>query len=491
MRKSFFILILSTLMPAALSAQSSDAAYPEGSYINELPAEESERPYAVDINVKRVTEKNQDRDGRVNCGYIEVTDNKTEKVIYEGDLQYFGKGLKSGVGSGVYYFNVILSDGQMDRIGLRKDPQLNLQIVSLTGPLGNHPFLKEKMFMAPLNGSWTPATVEVYTEKDLLENLEDAQNDYDKDRIEYRTRGYGNVKQYVKAHTGLNPNLPKYAKPKGTVVVAIREKSDNSSTKISELKSGQSLLVVDEYNGWCQVKLGTGKYGWVPLSAVTLSNNAGSTASTASSTSTASTATSSSAATAKPVTSTATAKPATSTATAKPATSTAAATPAITTSFVLSNGKLGPLSIGQTVASLPKSVAGLYDSYKVTKEEKGDEEGTWIEEWVHFIKGGKTIFKAFVDDNKKLVSFGLQQGSSFIKTSEGYYVGYNARELFNKKRMQWTTYFIGTAFARSGHFEFHIDSEDLINADSPSKATDIKASAKISQIFYYKDLPEE
>lgn len=471
--------ILIALLAAAsmnVAAQSSDAAYPEGTFINELPAEESERPYAVDINVKRVTEKNPDRDGRVNCGYISVTDNKTEKVIYEGDLKYHGKGLKGGVGNGIYYFNVILSDGQMDRIGLRKDDKLNLEIVSLTGPLGNHPFLKEKLFLAPLNGSWTPATIEVFTEKQLLKNLHDAQDDYDKDRIEYRTRGYGNVQQYIKAHTGLNPNLPKYAKPKGSSAINIREQADASAAKMSELAPGQSLLVVDEYNGWCQVKLGTSKYGWVSLGVVTLSNNAG-TAQTSTQTTTNSTLQpvgkqSSTDSTQQPV--------------GKPSTQTAAK-PAAATSFVLGNGKLGPLSVGQTVASLPKSVAGLYDNYKVTKEEHGDEEGTWMEEWVHFYKGGKEIFKAFVDDNKKLSSFALQPGSSFIKTTEGYYVGYNARELFNKKRMEWTNYYTGTAFARSGHFEFHINDDDLDGADIPSKASHIKASAKISEIIYYQE----
>ena len=463
MSRTLGLGVMAALVSMNVAAQSSDAAYPEGTFINELPAEEYERPYAVDINVKRVTEKNPDRDGRVNCGYISVSDNKTEKVVYEGDLKYHGKGLKGGVGNGIYYFNVILSDGQMDRIGLRKDDQLNLEIVSLTGPLGNHPFLKEKLFLAPLNGSWTPATIEVYTEKDLLENLQDAQNDYDKDRIEYRTRGYGNVQQYVKAHKGLNPKLPKYAKPKGTSAINIRELADAKATKISELAPGQSLLVVDEYNGWCQVKLGTGNYGWVSLSVVTLSNNAGTTQ-TATQTSSSSTLQS-----------------------VGQSTTQTAAKPAAATSFVLGNGKLGSLSIGQTVASLPKSIAGLYDNYKVKKEERGDEDGTWMEEWVHFYKGGKEVFKAFVDDNRKLCSFALQPGSSFIKTTEGYYVGFNARELFNKKRMEWTTYYTGTAFARSGHFEFHINADDLDGADSPSKASDIKSSAKIVEIIYYKD----
>lgn len=451
MKKSISIMILTALMPVSLSAQSSDAAYPESYWINEVQGT-TERPYDVYISVTRVTEKNPDRDGKVNCGYITVTDNKTDKVVYDGDLSYFGKGLKSGVGNGVYYFNVTLADGRVDRLGIRKDQKLNLEIVSLTGPMGSHPFTKEELYQGPLNGSWTPACAEVTTEKELLKALREAQDDYDKERIAHRTRGFGDVQLYIKAHTGLNPNLPKSAKLKGSAAITIREKADAASAKLGEMAPAQSLMVVDEYNGWCQVKMGTGKYGWVPLSAVTLSNSGSSADSQASA----------------------------QTPTLKPAAS----------SFVLGNGKLGPLSISQTVASLPKSVAGLYDRYQVKTEERGDEDGTWTETWVHFYKGGKVIFKAFVDDNKKLVSFALEEGSSFIKTSEGYYVGYNARELFNKKRMQWQNWYIGTAFARSGHFEFHIPDEGLNGTEIPTKASDVKPSAKISEIIYYKDLPE-
>lgn len=464
------------LMPLALSAQSSDAAYPEGTWINELPGEEN-RPYNVEIQVKRVTEKVEDYDGLIGCGYIRVSGNNVE---YEGLLTYHGKGLKSGVGNGIYYFDVKTKDGHTDLLGIKKTADLDLRITSITGAMADNAFKKETLFLSPMNGSWTPATIEVMTEKELLKALQDAQDDYDKDRIAYRTRGYGNVQQYIKAHKGLNANQPKYAKVKGTAAVAILEKSDESSEKTSEMKAGQPLLVVDEYNGWCQVKLGTGKYGWVPLSSVTLTNNGGSTS--AQSTTASSTATSSTAATAKASTSTTV-----STSTASTSTT---SKPATAKSFVLGNGKLGPLSIGQTISSLTKSVDGLYDSYKVVKEERADEEESWTETWVHFYKGGKVIFKAFVDDANKFVSFTLEEGSSFIKTTEGYYVGYNARELFNKKRMTWETWYMGTAFARKGHFEFHIPDDGLQGADFPSKASDIKATAKISQIIYYKDLPQ-
>jgi hypothetical protein len=161
-----------------------------------------------------------------------------------------------------------------------------------------------------------------------------------------------------------------------------------------------------------------------------------------------------------------------------------------TESFVLGDGKLGPLSLGQTTATLPKKVAGLYDSYKIKTEEFADMDDSWTETYCYFYKGGKAIFKALVNDKKRLESFTLDKGSSFIKTSEGFFVGGSARDLFSKKPMTWETWYTGTAFARKGHWEFHIPSDDLNGADFPAKLSDIKSTAKISMIVYYKSLPQ-
>ena len=157
------------------------------------------------------------------------------------------------------------------------------------------------------------------------------------------------------------------------------------------------------------------------------------------------------------------------------------------TSFVLGNNKLGPLSLGQTVASLPESVDGLYDSYKYDKVEIENEmEGSWTEEWCYFYKDGKEIFKAYAE-GKKLGSFVLEEGSSFIKTTEGYYVGYNARELFSQKRLSWETWYTGTTFARDGQFEYHISSDDITGGNEiPTRVDNIRETAEIVQIAYYK-----
>ena len=89
------------------------------------------------------------------------------------------------------------------------------------------------------------------------------------------------------------------------------------------------------------------------------------------------------------------------TAVKKTTTTAKAATTASAASFTLTNGKLGPLFIGQTVASIPKSVAGLYDRYEYTKEDIENEmDGDYTLELCHFYKGGKEIFQCNADDKK-------------------------------------------------------------------------------------------
>ena len=284
MMRHYFVLVLTAAMLPAVSvnvlAQSSDAAYPEGTWISELPAEEFVKPYYIEMEVKRVTEADKEHNGIVDCGYITVNENKTEKTILEGPLTYAGKGLQKSMSNGVYYFNVKAKSGRTMQLGVRKTAEANLHFVSLTGELGNHPFLKDTCQMMPLNGSWTPATIEPYTEKELLQSLKEALDDYDKDRIAHRTRGFGDVRQYIKAHQSLDPNLPKYAKPKGTAKINIRKERNTQAPVIGELPVGKSLLVVDEYDGWCQVRTSEKVYGWVSLSVVTLSNSKGVTATT-------------------------------------------------------------------------------------------------------------------------------------------------------------------------------------------------------------------
>lgn len=152
--------------------------------------------------------------------------------------------------------------------------------------------------------------------------------------------------------------------------------------------------------------------------------------------------------------------------------------------FTLTNGKLGPIQTGQRFANIPATYEGLYDKYAYKKEtmwgEGGDE---WEEEYYQFTKAGKKIFRVLIYDGK-IGSIELQAGSaSIVKTQEGFYVGYPARTLFTKKRMEWTTYYEGTAFATSGHYTYYVNDSDL-NTDSPDKVSDFKPNAKISMIVY-------
>lgn len=152
--------------------------------------------------------------------------------------------------------------------------------------------------------------------------------------------------------------------------------------------------------------------------------------------------------------------------------------------FTLTDGKLGPIQTGQRFANIPATYAGLYDKYARRVETKWDEDGEWTEEFYQFTNNGKNIFRVYFDNNKRITSITMEAGSaSIVKTQEGFYVGYPARTLFTKKRMEWMNYFQGIAFATSGHYCYEVKDEDL-NTEIPHKVSDIKPTAKISSITY-------
>lgn len=260
------------LLPITASAQSCDAAYPENIWVNEWEGWTDARPYGVEIEVKRVTEPNAENHNRQDCGYITVVDNKTQKTILSGYLTYCCKGLNNNMSNGIYFFNIAASDGTTPKIGLKRTKD-GMEMVSMTGAMANHPFIKEKFFEMPgRSGTWIPVGAYATTEKELLDNLRGALKDYDKDRAAERTRGFGNVRTYINAHAKLNPLKPKYAKPKANVAIDVRKTRNKNAASLGKLKVGQTLPVVDEYDGWCQVRISESEFGWVPLSAVTLTN---------------------------------------------------------------------------------------------------------------------------------------------------------------------------------------------------------------------------
>ena len=153
--------------------------------------------------------------------------------------------------------------------------------------------------------------------------------------------------------------------------------------------------------------------------------------------------------------------------------------------FTLSNGKLGPVQVGAKFANIPAAYAGLYDKYTKKTQTMEDMDGEWTVVYYQFTKAGKNVFRIDIDDNRVITSITLQAGSaSIVKTPDGFYVGYPARTLFTKKRMEWNTYYDGEVFGISGHYTFKVSSNDLINTDVPQNANQFKSTAKVSSIIY-------
>ena len=164
--------------------------------------------------------------------------------------------------------------------------------------------------------------------------------------------------------------------------------------------------------------------------------------------------------------------------------------------FVLGNGKLGPICIGDDVRYLPKTIPGLYDTFTYFKGyekvyemgmEDDDEAEEVLEERVTFIKNGKEIVSAGVDDGK-IVSFLVGEGASFIRTTNGFHVGSSVRELFRKSpKLNWQRiYFENVVEATSKDYVYTMDSDDLPNTDNPRRAEDFKPTAKIISIYHGK-----
>ncbi|MBO4564994.1 MAG: hypothetical protein J5720_06145 [Bacteroidaceae bacterium] len=152
--------------------------------------------------------------------------------------------------------------------------------------------------------------------------------------------------------------------------------------------------------------------------------------------------------------------------------------------FTLTNGKLGPIQVGKKFANIPATYSGLYDKYTRKKETMSDEDGEWTVDYYQFTKGGKNIFRIDLSEDKSIQSITLQEGSAaIVKTPEGFYVGYPARTLFTKKKMEWDNYYMGTVFATDGKYTYHVNSND-VTSEIPTAASQFKSNAKVSQIEY-------
>ena len=110
-------------------------------------------------------------------------------------------------------------------------------------------------------------------------------------------------------------------------------------------------------------------------------------------------------------------------------------------------------------------------------------DGAWTEEYYQFVKAGKTIFKVYLEEGK-VSAISLLPGSSFIKTPDGFYVGYPAQKLYQQKKMQWEYYLSEPeAFATSGHYTYGVAATDA-KTNSMDKLIGFKPNAKVSIITY-------
>ena len=154
---------------------------------------------------------------------------------------------------------------------------------------------------------------------------------------------------------------------------------------------------------------------------------------------------------------------------------------AVQQSFILKNGTLGPVKKGMAVGSLPKQYSGLYDKITRDKEYYNDED---FDEYLLFTKNGKEIFRTFLDGNKIASICLLSGSSSFIKTSEGIYVGYPAQKLNKEKKLKWEYNMDSVvAWATSGEYTYNVENGDLITDDmNETIVRGFKTGAKICEI---------
>lgn len=286
----FLLLIALTLVCSHAHAQSTDCTYPIGYWVNNasIGGDTDNIPYLVHIEIFRETKPSSDYDNQKGCGSIAVNDNKLDKLVINGQLNYAGKSLKDNSGKNNYCFSVRLSDGRTEQIVFRKVLKTykddngktslysDLEVVSATGILKDHPALREPICRDPVWENYTDdPTHEAETNTALLKALQEA------DRKHIATPGFDNRQLFIASHTNLNTQKPYYATPKGSIAVNIRTYANTAATKIGELKPGTSMLVVDENKGWCELQLSDTQYGWVSLSTVKLSNTAANTPSAA------------------------------------------------------------------------------------------------------------------------------------------------------------------------------------------------------------------
>lgn len=151
--------------------------------------------------------------------------------------------------------------------------------------------------------------------------------------------------------------------------------------------------------------------------------------------------------------------------------------------FILQNGTLGPVKRGMAIGSLPKQYPGLYDKFTRDKEYYNDED---FDEYLLFTKNGQEIFSAYLNENKIGSICLLSGSSSFIKTPEGYYVGYSVNQLNKEKKLEWEHHMDeAETWATSGEYTYYVENNDVIEDDKNELLVrGFKTGAKIIEIAH-------
>jgi len=162
-------------------------------------------------------------------------------------------------------------------------------------------------------------------------------------------------------------------------------------------------------------------------------------------------------------------------------------TQAVAKTFTLTNGKLGPVQVGQRFVNIPATYAGLYDKYTRQTEKEYNEVEDFEMTFVcyQFTKGGNNVFRVIMDGNT-IGAIKLQEGSaSIVKTQKGFYVGYPARDLFSKRLTEWFNIESGKAACFDGNYTYEVNANDRVSSNPIESANDFKPNAKICSITYH------
>ncbi|MBQ7470827.1 MAG: SH3 domain-containing protein [Prevotella sp.] len=244
-------------------AQSSDGAYPIGLWVTNYEEVNSAR-FFITRNLEEQSEVNN----QMGCGVFYLT-NAEGDPVQTGLLNYTGH-------SGEYFFfSIKTKNGEESKVSLMKykdGEDFKVKIGKVTGALANNIILKSSLLMLPggyANGSAYDPTPFALNTTELLPILREAARD------KLYTPGFGDVKQFISLHEGVDLSKPLYAKCKGSSAVNLRKKGSTSAEIYGEMTPDMTLKVYDEWNGWLKVYVQEKKVAYVSQSVVTLTNTPG------------------------------------------------------------------------------------------------------------------------------------------------------------------------------------------------------------------------